>query len=1139
MPRSDINAKITAIRLIAFHNFTDALIRLPDGGHLFLLGDNGCGKTTVLDAIHYVLTGGELEFNAAARVGARRAGDGRRAQGIVMRLNAEARSENNPDGALCPDGGITYAALELTDPAGRKSCIGIGMRASGMDAELTRWGFVRNGPIDSLPLLYEDIEGRHPMDETELRDALGNVGFFRQISRYRNEVARRYFAGDGENNTVYRDVCDLLGTAKAYKEIVASTRNYDERFRRLLRAPDRELFVRVIRKLREIRDAQADLDSIRASVDVLDALVADSDALKMCLERLQAVLFALARAKRRTAETELASVREQLASDRDEAIRLDGAYADAKDREQEAMDFLSQLKNKDPEGLTHQLAGCERDEQRARTAYNSAKRKTEQDGKHCIEADKALAAAEETLNACRKALSDDTALSPEFRDAVIDYVTGTPAFAELERAERDRLQERRDRLNDRRRDAERTLVQCEKETTACEAALKAAQREEMVPDIPGYAEARARLRESMIEARPLYEYLEPDPMLPSDDLAQLEEALGERVLSALTVRPEDAETSRSILFKDFPHVPMTVLHPVEEENPRMASWFRRCFSAGTSPEALEALWQAAVADGAPKTLRTESGVRGLTFRGIEQARLRMEPCRIGSEARRRFAERRITAAEAALSAAEDRFLAATEAKDAAVAAFAEADAALKRFDDHKQDLVPAGYGFAAASEKSERLHEALEHSKEMLLEAADAHDEASVRLRTIRERIRSAGLEDLQAHIDTAAAALVSCRAKAEGLLEAHTDCKSRIASAETRIAALLQEVEAAGKDETAAHDSFLQRFGDVDSAPETTETRLLELVRPLEGAAPDAVADKEREASEAVIRATSDLEGRLRSEAVASLGFRLAGWLVLDVHDRDVHALAAESRATCERQERDLSAKNRELFEEIMLHDLADVLAREVRRLHEMARNIDRLLRDTAFGNTTYGFALKVRDAYRDMEQAILHPEKVNAADILRMFLARNEDTILNTPGDGIPESLDYRNWFRYELKICSAPGGQITMDSRLKSLGSGGEQAVPNYLLILAGAHFLYANEGIRIAPLLFDEAFYGIDAGRRDALMEFADNLGLQIFVASPDQDGIRSSIRASTTLLIVKDTHFDVHISAYNWDNRPKQDELELL
>ena len=90
-----MNYKVSRIRLINFHNFVNETIVVPDGGHLFMLGDNGSGKTTVLDAVHYVLTAGRsMEFNAAARVMGREKTGGRSVQGVVMRYNIETGALN-------------------------------------------------------------------------------------------------------------------------------------------------------------------------------------------------------------------------------------------------------------------------------------------------------------------------------------------------------------------------------------------------------------------------------------------------------------------------------------------------------------------------------------------------------------------------------------------------------------------------------------------------------------------------------------------------------------------------------------------------------------------------------------------------------------------------------------------------------------------------------------------------------------------------------------------------------------------------------------------------------------------------------------------------------------------------------------
>ncbi|MDD3000096.1 MAG: ATP-binding protein, partial [Candidatus Riflebacteria bacterium] len=63
------NFILKRIRLLNFHNFLDETITL--NGHLFLLGGNGSGKTTILDSVHFALTAGgqRMELNSAARMG--------------------------------------------------------------------------------------------------------------------------------------------------------------------------------------------------------------------------------------------------------------------------------------------------------------------------------------------------------------------------------------------------------------------------------------------------------------------------------------------------------------------------------------------------------------------------------------------------------------------------------------------------------------------------------------------------------------------------------------------------------------------------------------------------------------------------------------------------------------------------------------------------------------------------------------------------------------------------------------------------------------------------------------------------------------------------------------------------------------
>ena len=99
---------------------------------------------------------------------------------------------------------------------------------------------------------------------------------------------------------------------------------------------------------------------------------------------------------------------------------------------------------------------------------------------------------------------------------------------------------------------------------------------------------------------------------------------------------------------------------------------------------------------------------------------------------------------------------------------------------------------------------------------------------------------------------------------------------------------------------------------------------------------------------------------------------------------------------------------------------------------------------------------------------------------------------------------------------------------------------MLILTVAEFLYhGGNGVdmpKTSPILFDEAFYGIDAARRDQLLAFADDLGLQLFVSSPDQDGVKREIKHSVSLIVIKDENLDVHLTPVVWRNVPAQADL---
>jgi hypothetical protein len=224
----------------------------------------------------------------------------------------------------------------------------------------------------------------------------------------------------------------------------------------------------------------------------------------------------------------------------------------------------------------------------------------------------------------------------------------------------------------------------------------------------------------------------------------------------------------------------------------------------------------------------------------------------------------------------------------------------------------------------------------------------------------------------------------------------------------------------------------------------------------------------------------------------------------------------------------------------MVSFFARHISRLEQMVRTINGLLSQRTFGTTRYRLELQKEERFAPFIEAVrkFNPFSSGGEEALRHFIDDHREEIMNTEAETVPQVLDYRNWYSYHLRMFNESGEGIVIDRKIKSVGSGGEQAVPNYLTILTIADFLFKGNGIKLRALLFDEAFYGIDAGRRDQLLGFSSDIGLQLLVASPDQDGVRKEVPSSTTIVVVKDARYDVHLYPFHYEN-PAEKQVDLF
>jgi len=1131
--------RIRRIRLVNFHNFQDETVEVSDGGHLFLLGDNGSGKTTVLDAVHYVLTAGNhMEFNSAARVGARRDG-GRRPQGIVMRYNVDT-------GAMNPSGGVSYAGVELVEEDGSPLTLGVGLSTYSMDERIQRWGIIKSAPIDTIPWTVEHDGARRVTSQREMREALGPGGGFLSIGAYAGELGRRLFTSD----EIFAETCRFLSMGKAYREIASSATDYHELFKTLLPEPQTDLFDRIIEALRGLDEANALLEEMqrkREYLDGLDGLVKTVGELRESTARYRWILLHFKREHLREHLGGLGKERERTDTGLE---RLAEQLGDVEDRLNIVQRTMEDLRSRDNAGLIRRRNELRDDRERAQRRLTNLSRELTSLSQAVTAADRNAADA---LSSLRNVVSvvhrmcEPIERETDVRTAEAaarlskELQSDSPAVSEA-RSVREQLS---GGLDHARVEAQREL---DSSNDACRRAAaelgelrdRRAELErsgDVRPPVAGLAEALRCLADEGVEAHSLYELLEWRTELSDEARSSAEEAIDLQVLATVCVDPADYEEAKRIVTGSAACVRIA---PLSLHTTDLPDWIRTSFEISRSqPGALTVLAEEMLANRGPS--RTEEEAGGVLMFRAHERRLSGEPSRyIGQEERQKALERALEEMGRQIDECEQEHTRAVRRHDETRRRLGRIDRLIAGLRNAGRDLAEIGAAFALRRQE-------LTHRREQHRELARRHGEAQTeseglasRLEAIEHRVRAEGLEELESRLgeldgrrreyreehDRLLREEGAAREHRDGLVRQASDIQQELCGLRDRFAESEAEIRRhAGEDiEDIEHYVLKTRQGGQFKSTEGVE---------------GAIRDADRREAAAIGSLRVKLTDPVYS---AAFGFHYDETTnrLVDRRESTVADLAEAQRKAIGEQEQVINERTAELFRKIIVTELVAFFGRHVSRLERMVRTInDRLSRRT-FGNTRYRLELQREDRYKPLIEAVrqFNPFDSGTEEVLRHFIEDHRDEILSTEIETVPAALDYRNWYSYHLRMATTDEDGVLIDRRTRSVGSGGEQAVPNYLTILTVAHFLFRGNALKLHTLLFDEAFYGIDAGRRDQLLGFAGDMGLQLLVASPEQDGARREVERSTTVLIVKDSDYNVHLYPFHWEN-PAEKQLSMF
>ncbi len=1120
---------ITRIRLINFHNFVDETIDLPRGGHLFLLGDNGCGKTTILDAIHYVLTAGlKMEWNAAARVaGARR--EGRRAQGIVMRYNLDC-------GVMNPQGGVTYALLEIKGRHGAPLTVGIGLSTSAMDERVRQWGIIRECPLSEIPLIIEDEEGRRPAERLELKERLGAArGFYKDAKSYRRELAVRLFA-DQEN---YREICRFLAMGKAYREIASQAADYHELFKGLLPEPKTEIFERIIEALRTLDESKSVLDDLERKLDYIKGLQELVDAIAVNREAVIRYQWLIRHQQAEMAGLEIEKIRNRIGRFHEELEELGRKRLEEEQQETAIQTRLDDLKTKDAGGMVRQER--EGRDQLARKNAELALRK-----KECREwykqqqtAEKKMVQEQQIMRQTAVKLHGDLGkIAPRLPFSISEFLTeldaihraddGAAMVRSLDSAPFDALAEdKRDAALQEKALLEQRKEQVEAEINDSQQRLeRLRRRREARPDLPGFTECLQAMREKMIIPEPLYKGLEWRPGLDRKEMARIEEFIGVDICATLLLADNEFEAGRAVAAP-FPGIRITCKGRGLADLPE---WMRSAFDIKESnPYALRCLAAEMVSELGPLVARV-NGRDILSFRSHDR-RLNGGPHRlIGEKSRQEALQEQIRAGEKELKELHVR-------KNAFVRQLKSVLQTIDLLDSFRDALGKgARLMLAQAGTVAETLQE-LTRTNDILAirqqrqqELQRETDILSERLGELNRLIKQEGLGDLEKKIDQLVRKLARKKEDIRRLDTRRGEVNAVIEADEKKIA----ELAARQREALSGRRESEQQLGALLPDIDDLHHYILRTRKGFQFKTIESVRKEREHCEKTIVEKRTVLKERL-NDPEFGVSFRFSyeqeANELYDFRSRRLTEIISQQGGEIAEQKEIINDRTKELFKKIIMTELVNYLRAHVSDLDRMMSKIRNLLDRRSFGGQKYHFKIKPLEKYRRLVSVIkkFSPFDPAAAEELKHFFEDHGAEIINTEVGFIPEELDYRNWYRYEMEVTTMGDRGVVMDRRTKSMGSGGEQAVPNYLLVLTIAHFLYHGKKVRLHTLLFDEAFYGIDAGRRDQLLGFATDLDLQLFVASPDQDGVKREISYSTTIVIKKDKNYDVHLYPCHWEN----------
>lgn len=213
--------------------------------------------------------------------------------------------------------------------------------------------------------------------------------------------------------------------------------------------------------------------------------------------------------------------------------------------------------------------------------------------------------------------------------------------------------------------------------------------------------------------------------------------------------------------------------------------------------------------------------------------------------------------------------------------------------------------------------------------------------------------------------------------------------------------------------------------------------------------------------------------------------------------------------------------FKEHFIHRLKE----NIEEARATIAYLNRVLGQIVFGKDTYQFSIQPSRDFRRYYDMIMDENSIEGpgslfSDVFRQrhgqaldeLFAMITDSDQKRCEENIRKFTDYRTYLDYDIRIES--GGETLSFAKVCRERSGGETQTPFYVAIAASFMELYRPSHLDSPRLvIFDEAFNRMDVDRMENAMQFFRDVGLQVIAAVPTEKCELLVRHVDSTLVVV--------------------------